>query len=116
MALSEKVALITGGTKNLGAETALQLAGEGAHLALHFNSPSSKADAEKLKGALQQSHPKSHVGFYQADLTTAKAVDELFASVLKDFGKIDIVVNNVGKVLKKPITEISEAEYDEMFA
>ncbi|KAK5716382.1 hypothetical protein LTS12_027763 [Elasticomyces elasticus] len=34
----------------------------------------------------------------------------------KDFGKIDIVVNNVGKVLKKPITEISEEEYDSMFA
>lgn len=116
MALSGKIALITGGTKNLGAETALQLAGEGAHLALHFNSPSSKADGEKLKTTLQQSHPKTQVSFYQGDLTTAKAVDELFSSVLTDFGKIDIVVNTVGKVLKKPITEISEAEYDEMFA
>lgn len=116
MALSGKVALVTGGTKNLGAETARQLAGEGAHLALHFNSPSSKADAEKLEGELKQSHPETRVGFYQADLKTAGAVDKLFASVLKDFGKIDIVVNNVGKVLKKPITEISEAEYDEMFA
>jgi NAD(P)-dependent dehydrogenase (short-subunit alcohol dehydrogenase family) len=36
--------------------------------------------------------------------------------VLKDFGKIDIVVNTVGKVLKKPITDISEEEYDAMFA
>ena len=54
--------------------------------------------------------------FYQADLTTEAAVDKLFASAAKDFGRIDIVVNTVGKVLKKPIADISEAEYDQMFA
>lgn len=43
-------------------------------------------------------------------------MEKLFQDVLKDFGKVDIAVNNVGKVLKKPITEISEEEYDEMFA
>jgi NAD(P)-dependent dehydrogenase (short-subunit alcohol dehydrogenase family) len=49
-------------------------------------------------------------------LTTEAAVNKLFEWVKKDFGKIDIVVNTVGKVLKKPIREISEAEYDDMFA
>ena len=43
-------------------------------------------------------------------------MEQLFGAVKRDFGRIDIVVNTVGKVLKKPITEISEAEYDEMFA
>jgi NADP-dependent 3-hydroxy acid dehydrogenase YdfG len=36
--------------------------------------------------------------------------------VLRDFGYVDIVINTVGKVLRKPITEISEEEYDMMFA
>ena len=56
------------------------------------------------------------IAFYQGDLTTAAAVKHLFQFVLMDFGKIDIIVNTVGKVLKKPITEISEEEYDSMFA
>ncbi|KAJ5701075.1 NAD(P)-binding protein [Penicillium malachiteum] len=116
MSLSEKVALITGGVKNLGAETAKELAAQGANLALHYNSTSSKANAAELEAELKQKYTTSKVAFYQGDLTSASAVEKLFDSVLKEFGKIDIVVNTVGKVLKKPITEISEEEYDSMFA
>lgn len=116
MSLTGKVALIAGGVKNLGAETAKELAGQGANLALHYNSASSKPNATELEAELKQRYPALKVAFYQADLTTASAVDTLFHSALKDFGKIDIVVNTVGKVLKKPITEISEEEYDSMFA
>ena len=116
MALSGKVALVTGGAKNLGAEIALQLAPLGCSLALHYNSAKSKEDATKFKQQLSQEFPEAKVAFYQGDLTTAAAVDNLFGQALKDFGQIDIVVNTVGMVLKKPITEISEAEYDKMFA
>ncbi|KAJ5151560.1 NAD(P)-binding protein [Penicillium capsulatum] len=116
MALNGKVALVAGGVKNLGAETARELAGAGAQLALHYNSASSKTQASELEAELKQKHPNLKVAFYQGDLTRASAVEQLFQSVLKDFGKIDIVVNTVGKVLKKPITDISEEEYDSMFA
>ena len=114
--LTGTTALVTGGAKNLGAEIALELASVGANLALHYNSPSSKESAAELQKTLQAKFPAVSVRFYQADLTTASAVDSLFAAVLKDFGRIDIVVNTVGKVLKKPITEITEEEYDTMFA
>ncbi|OAQ70068.1 short chain dehydrogenase reductase [Pochonia chlamydosporia 170] len=116
MSLKGKTALITGGAKNLGAEIAKELAGLGANLALHYNSPKSKEDAVKFEKLLKEKYPGIKFQFYQADLTTEAAVNKLFDSVKKDFGKIDIVVNTVGKVLKKPIGEISEAEYDEMFA
>lgn len=116
MSLQGKVALITGGAKNLGAQVALELAPLGAALALHYNSASTKKDADSLAEVFSQKFPSTRIQFYQGDLTTASAVDALFSAVLSDFGKIDIVVNTVGKVLKKPITEISETEYDEMFA
>jgi NAD(P)-dependent dehydrogenase (short-subunit alcohol dehydrogenase family) len=116
MALSGKVALITGGVKNLGADIARELAKVGADLALHYNSNSSKSDATKLEAELKQQYPSIQLRFYQGDLTTADAVTKLFKSVVADFKKVDIVINTVGKVLKKPITEISEAEYDSMFA
>lgn len=116
MSLQGKSVLITGGVKNLGAEIALALAPLGATLALHYNSASSKDDAVKLEQKLGQQFPKTTVKFYQGDLTTEAAVDKLFDAVKADFGKIDIVINTVGKVLKKPILEISETEYDNMFA
>lgn len=116
MSLNGKVALITGGAKNLGAEIAKELGALDANLALHYNSPNTKDDAVKLEKTLRESFPKIKVQFYQSDLTTEAAVNKLFESVKKDFGRIDIVVNTVGKVLKKSITDISEAEYDEMFA
>lgn len=116
MALANKVALITGGAKNLGAQCARELAAQGASLALHYNSASSQKDALALEAELRQKHPNIKVAFYQGDLTSAAAVTKLFKDTLRDFGHIDIVVNTVGQVLKKPITEISEAEYDSMFA
>ncbi|KAL5364068.1 hypothetical protein BJX96DRAFT_128710 [Aspergillus floccosus] len=116
MSLSGKVALITGGAKNLGAQTARELAAVGANLALHYHASSSKAEASKLEAELKQKYPSIKVAFYDGDLTSAGAVTKLFQETLRDFGHIDIVVNTVGKVLKKPITEISEAEYDSMFA
>ncbi|EJY61642.1 short chain dehydrogenase, partial [Pseudomonas aeruginosa CIG1] len=52
----------------------------------------------------------------QGDLTSAAAMEKLFADAIAAVGKPDIAINTVGKVLKKPITEISETEYDEMSA
>jgi NAD(P)-dependent dehydrogenase (short-subunit alcohol dehydrogenase family) len=116
MSLKGQAALITGGAKYLGAQIALELAPLGASLALHYNSAKTKDDAVKLGETFNQEFPNTKVAFYAADLTTAAAIDKLFEDVSKDFGQIDIVVNTVGMVLKKPITEISEAEYDKMFA
>lgn len=116
MSLQGKTVIITGGAKNLGAEIALSLASLGASLALHYNSPTSKKHAAELEQKLGQQFPDCSVKFYQGDLTTEGAVNKLFEAAKEDFGKIDIVINTVGKVLKKPMTEVSEAEYDSMFA
>jgi NAD(P)-dependent dehydrogenase (short-subunit alcohol dehydrogenase family) len=116
MALTGKVALITGGVKNLGAQSALELAGVGANLALHYHSSGDKKETAALEAALKEKNPSIKISFYQGDLTTAAAVKKLFQDVICDFSQVDIVINTVGKVLKKPIMEISEEEYDTMFA
>ncbi|MBB2919820.1 SDR family oxidoreductase [Cupriavidus alkaliphilus] len=110
-----KVALITGGAKNLGGLIARDLAAQGARaIAIHYNSAASRADAEATVRALQASGAQAVA--LQADLTSAGAVERLFADAVAAVGRPDIAINTVGKVLKKPFAEISEAEYDEMSA
>ena len=53
---------------------------------------------------------------FQADLTRVTEVERLFDSVTKRFGHLDIMVNTAGMVLKKPLAEITEQEYDRLFA
>ena len=113
--LNGKVVLIAGGAKNLGGLIATDLARHGAKaVVVHYNSASSRADAEKTVAAIEQAGARGVA--LQGDLTSAAAVERLFADAIAAVGRPDIAINTVGKVLKKPITEISEAEYDEMSA
>ncbi|HAI94177.1 MAG TPA: short chain dehydrogenase [Xanthomonadaceae bacterium] len=113
--LDGKTVLIAGGGKNLGGLLARDLAAHGvAAVAVHYNSETSRAAAEETVATVRAIGAKAEA--FQADLSTAAAVEKLFADAKAAFGRIDIAINTVGKVLKKPIVEISEAEYDEMFA
>jgi NAD(P)-dependent dehydrogenase (short-subunit alcohol dehydrogenase family) len=108
-----KTVIIAGGAKNLGGLLARDLAEHGAKaIAIHYNSVATKADADATAAAVKASGAKAAV--LQANLTTAGAMKKLFADAIAAVGKPDIAINTVGKVLKKPIVEISEAEYDEM--
>lgn len=113
--LRGKVALIAGGAKNLGGLLARDLAEHGARaIAIHYNSATTKSDAEATAEAVEASGAKAVT--LQADLTTAAAMEQLFADAIAAVGRPDIAINTVGKVLKKPITDVTESEYDEMAA
>ncbi|AVN49301.1 MAG: SDR family oxidoreductase [Serratia marcescens] len=110
-----KIVLIAGGAKNLGGLIARDLAEQGAKaVVIHYNSAASKAEADKTVAAIQAAGAQGVA--LQADLTTAGAVEKLFADAVAAVGKPDIAINTVGKVLKKPMVDIGEAEYDEMTA
>ncbi|MBN9353598.1 MAG: SDR family oxidoreductase [Hyphomicrobium denitrificans] len=110
-----KTVIIAGGAKNLGGLIAKNLAAHGAKaIAIHYNSSSSKADADDTLAVIKAAGTEGVA--LQADLTTAGAMEKLFADSIAAIGKPDIAINTVGKVLKKPMVDISEAEYDEMSA
>lgn len=111
--LAGKNVLIAGGAKNLGGLIARRSAEAGANVAIHYNSDSSRADAEQTLAAVEASGGKGVL--IQADLTVPENVTRLFAEAQTAIGTIDIAVNTVGKVLRKPIVETTEAEYDTMF-
>ena len=111
--LNGKNVLIVGGAKNLGGLVARQAAEAGANVAIHYNSDSSRADAEQTLAAVEAAGGKGAV--FQGDLTVPANVAELFADAEAALGTIDVAVNTAGKVLRKPIVETTEDEYDSMF-
>ncbi|MFL9946194.1 SDR family oxidoreductase [Paraburkholderia agricolaris] len=110
-----KTVVIAGGAKNLGGLIARDLAAQGAKaVAIHYNSASSKAAADETLAAIKSAGATAVA--FQADLSSAGAVEKLFADVVAAVGRPDIAINTVGKVLKKPFVDITEPEYDEMTA
>lgn len=111
--LNGKVVLIAGGGKNLGGLLSRDFASKGAKLAIHFNSNSSKADSEKTLEEVKALGAEAFL--FQGDLTKVENITKFFDEAIAVFGRIDIAINTVGMVLKKPFTETTEEEYDTMF-
>ncbi|MCZ4109126.1 SDR family oxidoreductase [Brevundimonas diminuta] len=110
-----KTVIIAGGAKNLGGLIARDLAAQGAKaVAIHYNSEAARAEADATVAAIKAAGAEAVA--LQANLTTADAMQGLFDATIRALGRPDIAINTVGKVLKKPMLEISEAEYDEMSA
>ena len=113
--IRNKTVLIAGGAKNLGGLIARALAEQGAKaVAIHYHSAASQADAEATLAAIERAGARAVA--FQGDLGSAAGVGKLFDDTVAAVGRPDIAINPVGKVLKKPILEVSEAEYDEMAA
>lgn len=107
-----KVILIAGGGKNLGGLLSRNFAVQGAKLAIHYNSEDSKDAALATLSDVQKAGAEAFL--FKGDLTKIENIKKFFDQTLATFGRIDIAINTVGKVLKKPFFETTEAEYDSM--
>lgn len=109
--IKDKVVLITGGAKNLGGLLAREFAKAGAKaVAIHYNSDAAKAAADETVAAIKAAGAEAVA--FQGDLTSADAMEALFSDTIAAIGRPDIAINTIGLVIKKPILEISEAEFD----
>lgn len=114
-ALHDKVVVIGGGAKNLGGLISRDLASHGASaIVVHYNSSSTKAAAEDTVAAVKASGVESFA--IQGDLTNVAENERLFAEAKAKFGKVDIAINTTGMVIKKPILDCTEDDYDKIFA
>jgi NAD(P)-dependent dehydrogenase (short-subunit alcohol dehydrogenase family) len=109
-----KSAVVAAGAKNLGGLISTTLAGRGVNVAVHYNSDGTESDADKTVAEVEAAGVKAIK--FQSDLTQPDNIERLFDTAIDAFGGVDIAVNAVGKVLRKPIIETTEAEYDSMFA
>ncbi|RZK57517.1 MAG: SDR family oxidoreductase [Pedobacter sp.] len=110
--LNGKVVLIAGGGKNLGGLLSKNVASKGAKVVIHFNSDKTKAEAEQTLAEIKNNGGEAIL--IQGDLTNIANITNLFAQAKEAFGGVDIAINTVGMVLKKPFAETTEDEYDTM--
>ncbi|MGK5640946.1 SDR family oxidoreductase [Streptomyces sp. URMC 126] len=112
--LRDKVVVIGGASRNLGGLLAREVARDGAKVVVHYNSDSSRDLAERTAEDVRKAGGEAVT--HQGDLTRVAEVEKLFDVAVEAFGRVDCVVNTAGMVIKKPMTETTEEEFDKMFA
>jgi 3-oxoacyl-[acyl-carrier protein] reductase len=108
--LKEKVALITGASRGIGAASAKALAHHGAAVVINYIK--SKDKAEELLDEIKKAGGNAMV--FQADVRDQGAVNDMVESTLKEFGKIDVLVNNAN--INFPIRPFIELTWDQIEA
>ena len=110
--LEGKTALITGASRGIGRAIALQLAAEGAKVAINFAGNTVKA--EEVKAEIESNGGEALL--VQADVASTEAVDEMVKKVVDAWGKIDILVNNAGITRDGLLMRMKDSDFDEVIS
>ena len=109
--LKNRIAVVTGASKGIGAGIAKGFAAEGANVVVNY--ASSKGDAERVITEIKEKGGKAIA--VQADVSKAADVRRLFAETRKAFGKLDVLVNNAGIYEFATLAEITEEQFHRLF-
>ena len=109
--LEGRVALVTGGSRRIGAAIVRVLHGAGMDVALHYRR--SRGAAEALAAELNAVRPRS-VALHRADLLAAGAVDRLIEEVVDGAGRLDVLVNNASNFYATPVGCATDEVWDDL--
>jgi len=109
--LTNKVAVVTGASKGIGAGIAKSLASEGAAVVVNY--ASSKEDADSVVAEIAGKGGKAVA--VQGDVSKASDVRRIFAETKKAFGRLDVLVNNAGVYQFAPLEQITEEQFHRQF-
>jgi 3-oxoacyl-[acyl-carrier-protein] reductase len=104
----EKAALVTGASRGIGRAIALALAKKGYVVAVNYGG--SQAAAEGVKAEIETAGGRAIV--IQGDVSKAEDVDKVFAEIKKEFGRLDVLVNNAGITRDSLMLRLKEENWD----
>ncbi|WCL81000.1 3-oxoacyl-[acyl-carrier-protein] reductase [Saprospira sp. CCB-QB6] len=110
--LAGKVALVTGGSRGIGAAIVKKFAEQGAHVAFTYRSSAEQAEA-LAKEAEALSEGIKVIG-YQSDAADFDQAAQLIKDIVKEFGQIDVLVNNAGITRDNLLLRMNEQQWDEV--
>ena len=105
--LKDKIALVTGAGQGIGKGVAVRLAREGAHIVIaEYNAETAEQVAAEIRtlGVRALAHP--------IDLSDVSQLQSMVARAVRELGRIDILINNAGRVQTKPMLALTEADWD----
>ena len=107
-ALTDRVALVTGGARRFGASVCRHLAGRGYRVVINYRPSRLQAEslAERIRGRGGQAMP------CRADVTRQRDVRKMVDRVDRTFGRLDVLINNVGDYLEKPLARVSTEQWE----
>ncbi|RCJ34092.1 hypothetical protein A6770_17325 [Nostoc minutum NIES-26] len=109
--LTDKVAIVTGGSGGIGSAICKRLAQEGAKVVVHYGGHADSANEIVKKIKTNGGEAVS----IQANLSNSDEVMKLFEEAQQQFGGLDILINNAGTGVVGPATEMDEAAFDKVF-
>lgn len=105
--LKDKVAIVTGASRGIGKAIALEMAKNGANVAIIY--AGNKEKAEEVKTEVEAFGVKSNI--YKCDVSVFEEASECVKSIVNDFGKIDILVNNAGITKDSLVLSMSDSDF-----
>jgi 3-oxoacyl-[acyl-carrier protein] reductase len=108
--LADRVVLVTGSSRGIGAEVAVKAAAEGAVVAVHYHQ--SAEAAERTLARVRDAGADGAT--FAADIAQGHQAEDLVAAVIDRFGRVDGLVNNAGRTLVGPFLEIEPGQWDEV--
>src|ERR1700726_18234 len=107
LGLNGRIALVTGAARDVGREIALTLAAEGATVAVNYRS--SAKDANEVVAAIAAKGGKAKA--YRADVADFAAVQAMVGAIVKDFGGLNVVINNAALALRQRFVETKPEDW-----
>ncbi|MGG1553768.1 SDR family oxidoreductase [Paenibacillus ferrarius] len=111
MSLHGKVAIVTGASRGIGRQVAIQLAQSGAKVAVNY--ASNPVKAEEVVQTIE--HLGGEALAIRADISKVSEIEALFSKTLERFGQVDILVNNAGILEYTALEEVTEDMFDRHF-